>query len=80
MCHINTGGTLKRDALRGEKAASPGKSLDEYPFASTKEGGKGASVEAVSVKEQSIQGGQLSQFYKKNKIKDGDSFNVEVTD
>ncbi|ODS22611.1 hypothetical protein AB835_13215 [Candidatus Endobugula sertula] len=70
----------RRDALRGKKAAGPGKSLDEFPFASTKQGGKGACVSAVCAKEQSIQGGQLSQFFKKNKIKDGDEFDVKVVD
>jgi hypothetical protein len=66
--------------LRGQQAAGPGKSLDEYPFASTKQGGSGACVSAVCAREQSVQGGQISQFYKKHNIKDGDSFNVRVVD
>lgn len=53
-------------------------SCDEYPFASTKEGGNGAITRCVPVSEQNSQGGTLSVFYKKNSIKDGSQFNVEV--
>lgn len=70
----------RRDALRGQQAAGPGQSLDEYPFASTKQGGSGACVAAVCAGEQSIQGGQISQFYQRNNINDGDSFNVRIVD
>jgi hypothetical protein len=54
------------------KAATVGKgyllskdlnSLDEYPFASTFQGGAGASVAEVPLKEQTIQGNHLSYFY-----------------
>ena len=41
-----------------------GFSCDEYPFASTFEGGVGASTALVPPREQSIQGGVLRQFYK----------------
>jgi RHS repeat-associated protein len=39
-------------------------SLDEYPFASTFQGGAGASINAVPRSEQNFQGGTLSGFYK----------------
>ncbi len=68
----------RRDALRGKKAPSSDMSLDEYPFASTEEGGKGAQVKPVPRKEQNIQGGEISGFYKKHDIKDGDRFKVTV--
>ena len=55
----------RRAALRGQTSAGSGKSLDEYPFASTEQGGNGAFVRSVPAKEQSIQGGKMSQFYKK---------------
>ena len=69
-------------ALKGKRdLAIPGQtSLDEFPFASTKEGGAGARVEAVPIKEQNIQGGKMRQFFKKNNVKDGDKFKVKVKD
>jgi hypothetical protein len=54
-------------------------SPDEYPFASTHEGGAGARVQGVPLKEQRIQGGVLSRFYAKYGIGDGDRFRVIVT-
>ncbi|RVU34866.1 hypothetical protein EOI86_18680 [Hwanghaeella grinnelliae] len=70
----------RRNALRGQEAPGPNRSLDEYPFASTKQGGSGACVAAACAPEQNIQGGQLSQFYSKNNIKDGDAFSVRIAD
>ncbi len=48
--------------------------LDEYPFASTVEGGVGASVMMVDKREQRIQGGQISSMY--NWVNPGDRFFV----
>ena len=53
-------------------------SPDEYPFASTMEGGTGAQVQGVPLSEQRIQGGVLSQFYQQNEIGQGDQFQVTV--
>jgi RHS repeat-associated protein len=53
-------------------------SCDEYPFASTKEGGLGAQVMGVPYSEQIIQGSTISAFYATNKIKNGDPFLVTV--
>jgi hypothetical protein len=53
-------------------------SPDEYPFASTYEGGSGAFVSGVPLTEQRIQGGVLSSFYQNNNIGDGDCFVVCV--
>ena len=39
-------------------------SPDEYPFASTYEGGAGAYVSSVPIQEQRIQGGSLGTFYR----------------
>lgn len=49
-------------------------SPDEYPFASTLEGGAGARIADVPIREQRIQGGILSRFYQNNGIGDGDQF------
>jgi RHS repeat-associated protein len=69
--------TSNRDiATRGFNIISP----DEYPFASTLEGGFGAQVKIVPLKEQQIQGGVLSSFYMKNSIQNGDKFLVKVVD
>ena len=57
--------------------SGPG-SPDEYPFASTYEGGAGAFVSGVPLQEQHIQGGVLFQFYKQNNIIDGSKFKVQV--
>jgi hypothetical protein len=70
----------RREALRGLNAPDKGLSLDEYPFASSKQGGTGAFVKPVPVSEQNIQGGKLSSFYKKHKLGEGDEFDVEVVD
>jgi RHS repeat-associated protein len=41
----------------------PGMSCDEYPYASTAQGGAGASTAPVPLSEQQSQGGTLSRFY-----------------
>jgi hypothetical protein len=68
----------RRAALKGKKKAGPKLSLDEFPFASTKQGGKGAAVRAIPASEQNAQGGKMSSFYQNNNVKDGDSFIVKV--
>ena len=49
---------------------------DEYPFASTYEGGAGAFVKGVPINEQRIQGGVIYNFYQRYNIGDGDKFRV----
>ncbi|MDQ3576805.1 MAG: NucA/NucB deoxyribonuclease domain-containing protein [Actinomycetota bacterium] len=53
-------------------------SCDEYPFASTMEGGAGASTEGVPNREQQIQGGIVNGTYAKNNMQTGDQFLVVV--
>jgi Deoxyribonuclease NucA/NucB len=56
-----------------------GMSCDEYPYASTAQGGAGASIAPVPVREQRIQGAQLGGFggfY--NSLAPGEEFCVEV--
>jgi hypothetical protein len=63
-------------ACRGWRG--PG-SCDEYPFASTIEGGPGkASIAGVPLKEQKLQGGDLLAFYRRHRIGNGDPFVVVV--
>ncbi|MFK0005094.1 NucA/NucB deoxyribonuclease domain-containing protein [Paenarthrobacter sp. NPDC090522] len=65
-------------AKKGLGGASAGHQMqwDEYPFASTYEGGYGATVMAVPRKENAYQGQVLAKFYKDYNIVDGDRFNV----
>jgi deoxyribonuclease NucA/NucB len=63
-------------ACRGWRG--PG-SCDEYPFASTYEGGPGkASTAGVPLWENRRQGGDLLAFYKRHRIGNGDAFVVVV--
>ncbi|KAL3836341.1 hypothetical protein ACJMK2_021808 [Sinanodonta woodiana] len=56
---------------------APNNSCDEYPFASTSQGGAGATTKCVPLSENNSQGGQLAGFYKKNNIGDKDWFNMK---
>jgi RHS repeat-associated protein len=67
-------------ALRGHPPAGQGRSLDEYPFASIQEGGKGASVATVSTTEQSRQGLLIRNFYRDFNTQVGDRLVVVVVD
>ena len=54
----------RRVALAGHKNLHPDINwMDEYPFASTEEGGFGASVREVVIWEQGLQAGQISALY-----------------
>lgn len=53
---------------------------DEYPFAITEEGGFGCWIGHVPAYENMSAGNMLKQFFKKNKIKAGDQFIVEIVD
>lgn len=53
-------------------------SCDEYPFASTTQGGATAQVMIVPLIENNIQGGQLSAFYNANGVGIGTNFTVGV--
>lgn len=64
----------RKEALSGHPVKGDGTSRDEYPYASTLEGGKGAVVADVPTKEQSIQGGQLGALYKT--LQNGEAFLV----
>ncbi|CAB3986524.1 Hypothetical predicted protein [Paramuricea clavata] len=68
----------RRDSGCTKMPKTPGNNCDEYPFASSKQGGKGAETMLVPIRENCKQGGLLGGFYKKNGIKDGDYYNVVV--
>ncbi|MDQ6685912.1 MAG: NucA/NucB deoxyribonuclease domain-containing protein, partial [Pseudomonadota bacterium] len=69
----------RRVALKGHAKAAKGFSLDEFPFASSYEGGKPTTtVRPIKVSEQNKQGGKLSSFYQTNNIKDGSPYIVKI--
>lgn len=53
-----------------------GGETDEYPYASSAEGGAGSITRCVPSTENSRQGGTLSNFYTSHGIVDGDAYNV----
>ncbi|MFI6318782.1 NucA/NucB deoxyribonuclease domain-containing protein [Nonomuraea sp. NPDC050556] len=75
-----------RDKACSTRVTGPrpaGMSCDEYPFATTQEGGDTLPAEArgwswVPEGEQNSQGGLVTGFYKANRVLDGDPFYVQV--
>jgi hypothetical protein len=55
-------------------------SCDEYPFASSREGGSGARTKCVPKRENDSLGATLGNFYRANNIKNGDKYCVKTTD
>jgi hypothetical protein len=66
---------IKQNRASATKGVS---GLDEYPFASTYEGGKGASVRPVNWAEHKYQGPDIRKFYRNYNILDRDKFKVIV--
>ena len=66
-------------ACKGFVKTRPDGSCDEYPFASTNEGGLGASAREVPLGEQRSQGGTLCGCYSSERIGNGDPFAAVVT-
>jgi hypothetical protein len=66
--------------LRGRGSAGPGMSWDEYPFASSQQGGNLATVTVVPVprRENLVQGGIIMGSYIVENINPGDRFAVVV--
>ncbi|WP_193199654.1 NucA/NucB deoxyribonuclease domain-containing protein [Nostoc sp. MG11] len=70
----------RREACRNFISQPPNNtSCDEYPFASSREGGAGSSIRAVPPTEQNIQGGIISSFYRNNSIRNGSRFRVRIS-
>jgi hypothetical protein len=71
--------TNRKVACKGFKQRSPTDSCDEFPYASTAQGGKGAAVEHVNKTENFSQGGNLVGFYNANRLHYGDEFHIKVS-
>ncbi|KDR81298.1 hypothetical protein GALMADRAFT_1125289 [Galerina marginata CBS 339.88] len=67
----------RREACGGV-TCDPGESCDEYPFASTAEGGAGAIANCIIELGNSIQGGFLSTLLRGNMINENDHYTLEL--
>lgn len=54
-------------------------SCDEFPYASTAQGGKGAAVQKVLLSENQAQGANLGAFYNANRLFYGEEFHVKIS-
>jgi hypothetical protein len=52
--------------------------MEEFPFASTGQGGPGAYLTQVSIDEQRAQGRLLSSFYRQNAVGYGDPYAIYI--
>lgn len=50
--------------------------VDEYPYATTKEGGSNAAINLVPASENKSHGGYIGSLIRINKMKTGDKFNI----
>ncbi|KAL3836342.1 hypothetical protein ACJMK2_021775 [Sinanodonta woodiana] len=67
----------RRLACGKSKCTGINNSCDEYPFASTSQGGAGATIMCVPLSENNSQGGQLSGFFKSKSIGNNAWFNMK---
>jgi hypothetical protein len=77
----NGGGAAKlanREAATGSVQDIPGTWKDEYPFATTREGGAGSWVGHVAPLSQRSQGGTIKAFIERYQLQVGDQFRVKV--
>ncbi|GLB40047.1 hypothetical protein LshimejAT787_0705570 [Lyophyllum shimeji] len=56
-----------------------GNSCDEFPFASTTDGGAGAVFSCILVMAQNIQGGVISSFKQRNSMQSGEHYKFVIT-
>lgn len=69
-----------RRAACGSAECGSGESCDEYPFASSQEGGAGAVRLCVPERQNNSQGGTLSAFYQRESIGNNDEYCVQLED
>ncbi|SAM82111.1 uncharacterized protein UBRO_04400 [Ustilago bromivora] len=73
---INRANTACRSPNRCAGKPADSNSCDEYPYASSQEGGAGSATRCVPSTENSRQGGTLSSFYTNNGVIDRNAYNV----
>ncbi|MFD4291877.1 NucA/NucB deoxyribonuclease domain-containing protein [Rhodococcus sp. NPDC058505] len=71
--------TARTSALGPPDPTMVNPECDEYPFASTAEGGATSSIAWVPKTENSAQGDLMASFYRLNRIMTGDAFTVSTT-
>lgn len=69
---------LNRAAALRDVPNVPGLSRDEYPFASSIEGGAGSWVGHIPAKQQQAQGGLIADFLRRFNILPGDQYRVVI--
>ena len=72
--------TKARDANRSanRRLYQGNPSMEEFPFASTAQGGAGAYLKQVSIEEQRAQGRLLADFYRVNSVRPGDRYAIWI--
>jgi hypothetical protein len=81
LTYMNDASAARRNRAAACRDFTPepsGSSCDEYPYASTYEGGSGASIRGVSSTEQSRQGGDLNSVYRRLGYRRGEQFDVAL--
>jgi Deoxyribonuclease NucA/NucB len=69
----------RRVACKGFVKKNPTDSCDEFPYASTTQGGAGAAQEHVNEHENEAQGGNLVGFYNANRLFYGEKFSFKIS-
>ncbi|MCP4404507.1 MAG: hypothetical protein GY801_45300 [bacterium] len=70
----------QKDIRKRQGGPTDGYDYDEFPYASTEQGGAGAYVEPVPSAENQAAGRDLGIFYREQNVTYGDEFDVEITD
>ena len=68
----------QKDIRKQKGGPKKGHDYDEYPYALPEQGGKGARIEEVPSGENQAAGRKLGEFYRKDNIKHGDEFDIEI--
>lgn len=67
--------------IRKQQGPPPkGHEYDEFPYASTKQGGVGSHVGPVPSAENQAAGRDLGKFYREQGIKENDKFDIKIID
>lgn len=77
---IRTDITRKKRYEKKQGGPRNGYDYDEFPYASTEQGGQGAHVEEVLSGENQAAGRKLGVFYREKGVKHGDKFNIKIVE
>lgn len=68
----------RRREARGNNPTIPEQNLDEFPYASTRQGGRNAAVNYVPESENKEHGGYIGSVVLRDKMRDGDLFEITL--